>query len=502
MVEVSSTNRVWLARCAAIAAAAALWLSAASASAADKIYWTNKGADTITSANLAPGGGGETLSVTGADTPSTPQGVAIDAAAGRIYWADAGSNRILHASLSGGDGQVLNTSDATVDNPTGLAIDPAGGRIYWANQSIPNPAISYAELDGSGSGDLDVSGKAFRPQGVAVDPAANKIYWANRGDNKIAFANLDGSGGGGYLDIGLATTPSPPTGVAIDKAAGKVYWAAENSLISFANLAPGGGGGDLSTASMTLGAAEGAAIDPVGGDIYWPNDAGSIAYAALDDSGDGAILDKSPLSTLANPRYPAILRSPSAAGAPQVTGGSLLGSTLTCSNGVWAPDLPGAHLSRAPASFADQWSRDGADIGGATSSTLTADQVGTYACKVTATNFAGSASQTSAGFAVKNPNDFTLGKAKANKKKGTAKLPVSVPGAGSLELSGSKVKPSTLNPSAAGDVDFTLKAKGKAKKKLKKKGKTKVSFDVAFSPTGGDPKTESGSVKLVKKNKH
>src|SRR5262249_21155548 len=96
-------------------------------------------------------------------------------------------------------------------------------------------------------------------------------------------------------------------------------------------------------------------------------------------------------------------------------------------------------------------------------------------------------------------NDFTLGEISKNKKKGTATQSVDVPGAGLLGLSGDKVKDANAQPSGAGDVDLAISATGKAKKQLKKKGKAKVPFPVTCSPTGGDPKTEDGSVKLVRK---
>ena len=37
-----------------------------------------------------------------------------------------------------------------------------------------------------------------------------------------------------------------------------------------------------------------------------------------------------------------------------------MGKELTCKNGTWAPDLLGAFLYRAPASFAYQWTLNGA----------------------------------------------------------------------------------------------------------------------------------------------
>ena len=55
-----------------------------------------------------------------------------------------------------------------------------------------------------------------------------------------------------------------------------------------------------------------------------------------------------------------------------------------------------AFLFRAPRSFAYAWSRDGAALEGAATSSLTATEPGAYSCQVTATNQAGSTTQTSA----------------------------------------------------------------------------------------------------------
>ena len=89
--------------------------------------------------------------------------------------------------------------------PAALGAD----RIYWGNGG--NDTISYANLDGSGGGgELNLTGATpSGPRGVALDPAAGRIYWANQGNNTISYANLDGSGGGGELNISGATASSP-----------------------------------------------------------------------------------------------------------------------------------------------------------------------------------------------------------------------------------------------------------------------------------------------------
>jgi hypothetical protein len=96
-------------------------------------------------------------------------------------------------------------------------------------------------------------------------------------------------------------------------------------------------------------------------------------------------------------------------------------------------------------------------------------------------------------------NDFSFGKAKKNKRKGTAKLTVEVPGPGQLELVGKSVKPSSAEAPGAGEVKLAIKAKGSAKRKLRKAGKAKVRVEVTFTPDGGTANTREAKVKLVRR---
>ena len=102
-------------------------------------------------------------------------------------------------------------------------------------------------------------------------------------------------------------------------------------------------------------------------------------------------------------------------------------------------------------------------------------------------------------------NAFTLGGTARNRKKGTATLTVNVPNPGELALSGNGVKTAAAGAvvaktvTAPGDVELLIKAKGKKKRKLNQTGKVKVKPDVTYTPTGGDPSTQSKKLKLKKR---
>jgi hypothetical protein len=96
-------------------------------------------------------------------------------------------------------------------------------------------------------------------------------------------------------------------------------------------------------------------------------------------------------------------------------------------------------------------------------------------------------------------NEFTLGKPKLNKKRGTAKLPAVVPGAGVISLQGRAIKAVEVSAGDAGTVMLKVAAKGKAKRKLAEAGKAKVKVEATYTPTGGDPASARAKVKLVRK---
>jgi hypothetical protein len=101
---------------------------------------------------------------------------------------------------------------------------------------------------------------------------------------------------------------------------------------------------------------------------------------------------------------------------------------------------------------------------------------------------------------------FTLGAITRNKKKGTATITINdIPNPGELVGSGNGAKVASTGQAGisksvgTGAAQLLIKAKGKKKKKLNQKGKVKLNVAVTYTPTGGDPRTQSLKVKLTKK---
>lgn len=179
----------------------------------------------------------------------------------------------------------------------------ASETVYWSNYS--GDSLAFANLDGSGGGGFDTAGQTVKgSEGLAIDSATGRLYWSNfstgpTDTGAIRFAGL-GGGDGGQLNAGSATV-NEPSGVAIDPVTRTIYWAnydggiGDKGTISFAKL-DGSAAGDLNTAGANLEDPEAIAVDPAGGRVYWSNNgaiADSISYANLNNSGGGGNLDLS-----------------------------------------------------------------------------------------------------------------------------------------------------------------------------------------------------------------
>jgi sugar lactone lactonase YvrE len=461
----------------------------------NNVYWTDNGSGTVRVGNAA----GKFYAYSASNLfagESSPLGVALDPSTGRIYWADSTAGTIRVGNLDGTGAQNLFTGET---DPEGLTIDPAAGRLYWTDTSANT--IRVGNLNGTGAQDLFTSESA--PVGVAIDPGGGKLYWADSTANSIRVGNLNGTDA-----KDLFTSERTPYGVAIDPAVGHIFWADHGSgLIRFANL---DGSGTAANAAAGLSGPIGVAdTGPPIEDYLWTDgDAGNV-WDAIDpfEKPTHQIL----YSGEDRPAFLAELANPQGAGAPMVSGGVVLGSKLTCSNGAWSPDIPGAFFFRAPETYSYEWIEDGKVIPGATSSGYAVTHfLGKYQCRVTATNAAGpSGPQTSLIHSVVLAPPPTVLKNIPNLKLGTVKLIVRVPLPGTLSLGGKGVvslghdrlgkdEAALSKRVRAGKVGLRVEAKGRKKRILDATGRVRVRVRITYTPQGGKPVVSRKHVKLVK----
>ncbi len=94
---------------------------------------------------------------------------------------------------------------------------------------------------------------------------------------------------------------------------------------------------------------------------------------------------------------------------------------------------------------------------------------------------------------------FAFGRLVHNRKNGTVRLQVKLPGPGSILLFGKKIHAVTRKVKKAGSMFLTLHARVELNKRLKKIHRTRVRFRLTFTPTAGCGfKTVHRSVALVR----
>jgi Bacterial Ig domain len=452
------------------------------------VYWANFGTNPAPGTTIGragtDGGSPNQGFITGADRPC---GVAVDGT--HIYWGND-DGTIGRANLDGNPASVDQDFITGGDSPCGVAVN--GTHVYWANGN-PTNSIGRANINGNpASVDQDFITGTDNPCGVDLDGA--HVYWANNGvmeGDTIGRADLDGA----TVDHDFVqfVTPTSPCGVAVNST--NVYWAntGTGNSIGRAALSDQVPHQDFITG---LSGSCGVAVDAA--HIYWAAGGNSTTVGRADLDGDPTSVNEDFITGANSPCGVAVnfLSVPSCQSTSASTRhAEPVGITLSCTSGGAARTFsivsqpPHGEITGFNASTGKLTYTPDDDFHGSDGFTFTAHNPGATSNTAEATIAVGAAS-----------NEFTIGKAKRNKKKGTAKLPVTVPGAGSLELAKSKkVKSDTEQAQGAGTVKLLVKAKGKARKKLKAKGKAKVRVGVTFSPTGGDPATQDASVKLKRK---
>ncbi|HEX3172619.1 MAG TPA: hypothetical protein VHQ43_00170 [Solirubrobacterales bacterium] len=183
--------------------------------------------------------------------------------------------------------------------PSALAAET----IFWNNYR--EDTIAFAGLDGSGGGLLNTTGGGAlidNPEGMAIDSATGRLFWSSSSGGTedkggIFYANLNNSGGAGVLNT-VGAPVDEPYGVTIDPVTRTIYWANDsggtgnNGFIAFAKL-DGSGGGVLDTSGATLESPGPVALDLANNRIYWANYGNeTISFASL-SGGSGGLVDTS-----------------------------------------------------------------------------------------------------------------------------------------------------------------------------------------------------------------
>jgi uncharacterized protein (DUF2147 family) len=88
-------------------------------------------------------------------------------------------------------------------------------------------------------------------------------------------------------------------------------------------------------------------------------------------------------------------------------------------------------------------------------------------------------------------NEFEIGKAKLNRRRGTAKVPVEIPGPGELALKGKGLKRQRMSAADAGREILKAIPLVRLRRDLEEDGRARVKLTITFTPVGGEANNES-----------
>lgn len=448
---------------------------------------------TLVKASVRPAGGGfsspvgiSPLPLIAGQSAQNPR-LAIDAAGDvRVVWEyDDGADRVIQSAARPAGGGFSLPEGLTADGED--AFDPnvemdseGAATVVWDRLKEGDHTVqaSQAPLGGGFSEALDLSVPDPRSSGrpaIAIGAAGATIAaWTHfNGSNNVVQAATRSSSGTFSAPVDL----SPPDHEALSPevgmdAAAVVVWQGSDGASDIVDAATGSGGA-FST-PVTLSTSGQSAIFP---------------SVAIDSAGDATV---------------AWWRSDGAHTIVQAAGYDASPPVL---QGVSIPSLGtvGVPVSFSASPF-DVWSIAATNFGfgdGAIAAGTSASHVyaapGTYQVTVGSRDAAGTPVSASAPIEILPSDDFTIGKLARNRRRGTATVGVSVPGPGTLVLSGKEVRRVSKQVERAGTVKLSVAAHGRALARLSKGGEVRSLVSIAFTPVGGSPLVKKRTVTLIEK---
>jgi DNA-binding beta-propeller fold protein YncE len=452
------------------AAALSFALPAAGSAAAPSVYIT----DDVT------GGGVFQLGADGAGqlaplTPpvlaagSLPVGVVVSSDGTSAYVANRGNGGQIFQYDVGADGALVPKTPPSVSapgTPAGLAVSPDGDSVYAANYTGLMTGGLVQQFDADADGKLTPKNPPTLPTGresigIAVAPDGKTAYIASAGAVHQFAIGL----GGALVPKAPATVPGPanPRELVVSPDGSSVYVgdvSSPGAIFQYSAAANG---------VLTAKNPPSVAVNPVPGLAFHP--AGRHLYAA--SRGDVTYqFDIGPTGALA-PMNPPSIDLPGAA------------DVAVSPNGLHAYVINGQTVAQL-------------DIGAEGALARKTPFTRLVADEAIAITTAGEWPPAPPRVDPDPPaNDFLVGAPKRNRRMGTARLPVSVPGPGELTLARTNaVKGAAARAEADGSLQLTVKARGNAKRKLARTAAAKVTARVTFLPDGGEAATRSKRLKL------
>jgi hypothetical protein len=359
-----------------------------------------------------------------------------------------------------------------------LAAPGAGAFIYWSANAT---GLLRATNDGAEFG-FFVSTPQFS-DAVAIDD--QHVYWTSS-DGRIGRADISGANPDPNFITGL---PDYLPGLAVNGT--NIYW---SSLTSIGRADLDGGG--IVPKLIKTTHASGLALDSQ--HIYWgENSLGTVGRASLNGRNPEVEFVPAPGDPCSVAVDSSYLYWSDATGNA-IGRASLDGSTvepkfidpgvpIDCGVAVFQSHIYfGTNLYPSPSSMA-RVATDGSDL-----------QTVFFSLGVYGGPFVQMAVDGRGPASAGPPNGFKVGKFKRNKRKGTARIIVMVPGPGTLTVFGKQVKKASRKAAEAGKLSLPLRPRRRLMRRLGTEHRALVAFRLKYLPTGGEPATKSLQRWLVK----
>jgi YVTN family beta-propeller protein len=401
-----------------------------------------------------------------------PTGVAV-APDGRFAYVTLRDDDAVEA-IDTGTLEVVGKAIGVGDEPAGVEFSPDGKAAYVADQA--GDEVSAIDTATARVTPIQLKG-GEGPRGVVVAPHGEKAFVVNLASQSVFVIDTATARVSGEIKLGVQ-----PSEVAVT-ANGRTLYVAE----------AGGVPSERTTEVQRFDVETGT---PVGPTIVLPGEfASGIAIAP----------DQSPIAAFAVPRVTAGVPATFSGAASTDADGRIASYSWDFGDGGVGSGARVSHTYR------------GAGTYDATLSVVDAEGCGEEEVFTGRTAYCSGAAAAVHPVAVAAPpaalapappaasppsNDFRIRRIVHNRRNGTVRMRVRLPGAGSVLLFGRKVHAVTRKSKGVQAMWLTIHARVELAKRLKKILHARVRLRITFTPNGGTPKTLHRAVTLQRAPRH
>lgn len=426
-----------------------------------------------------------------------PVAVAVSPDGKSVYVADETSNEV--SVIGTATKEVVATIEVGLE-PDGVAFTPDGKFAYVASQGTGTVEVIDTQTGQAVGAPIPVGGA---PKGIALTPDGKTAYvTVENGDEVAAIATADGHvtpipvGG---RPSSVAVTPDGRKAFVTDQGsdAVSVIDTALNQVVDTIDVGEEPAEIAITPDGKTAYVAEVKSEDVRTIDTRTDEVVGKPIHVAGGPWRIAITPDQSPTAAFAVPDVTAGLPATFSGAASSDPDGTIASYSWAFGDGGTATGVSPSHTYAAPGAYEARLSAVD-DEGCGEAEVFTGRTAYCSGAPPAVHQVVAKAPAAVEPIAAPPSNRFRFGRVLHNRRNGTVRLQVKLPGAGYIFLFGKKVHAVTRKPKAAGSMWLTLHARVELNKRLKKIHRAPVRIRVTFTPNGGTPKTLHRSVALLR----